>query len=354
MKNRPVFTKNGRAFHADASKMVHYFELLPAMPKLSTMSSNLSFAMTRSILVLCLMACVTGLTDAQTLYSKAFGSPGSKPVVFLHGGPGYNCAAFEASTAQKMADNGFYVIVYDRRGEGRSTDKAARFTFEQTFADLDNLYQQYGLTKATLMGHSFGGIVATLYAEKKPKHVNAVVLVSAPISLQESLTHILHTCKAIYESKKDSVNRQYIGMLEKMDSSSLEYASYLLGHAMLNKFYSPKAPTEEANALYAANKTDTVYKKYASAMTYQAPQGFWKNEHYTTIDITPGLKNLVSHKVRVYGLYGKDDGLYSPEQITKLTTLLGASNVKYLDNCSHNVFIDQQATFVQALQNWAK
>jgi hypothetical protein len=33
------------------------------------------------------------------------------------GGPGYNCAGFEVSTAQELANNGFYVIVYDRRGK---------------------------------------------------------------------------------------------------------------------------------------------------------------------------------------------------------------------------------------------
>jgi proline iminopeptidase len=58
---------------------------------------------------------------AQELYSRAFGNAKDTPILFLHGGPGYNCAGFEVSTAQELANNGFYVIVYDRRGEGRST-----------------------------------------------------------------------------------------------------------------------------------------------------------------------------------------------------------------------------------------
>ena len=69
--------------------------------------------------------------DAQEIYSKTFGNPNHEPILFLHGGPGYNCANFEATTAQKLANNGFFVIVYDRRGEGRSKDTNAQFTFQK-------------------------------------------------------------------------------------------------------------------------------------------------------------------------------------------------------------------------------
>ena len=64
--------------------------------------------------------------QAQDIYSKAFGNKKGIPVIFLHGGPGFNCVNFEVTTAQKLADKGFYVIVYDRRGEGRSLDDNAK------------------------------------------------------------------------------------------------------------------------------------------------------------------------------------------------------------------------------------
>ncbi len=68
--------------------------------------------------------------NAQELYTRSFGNPASTPVIFLHGGPGYNSVPFEVTTAEKLSQNGFYVIIYDRRGEGRSKDTAARFTFQ--------------------------------------------------------------------------------------------------------------------------------------------------------------------------------------------------------------------------------
>jgi proline iminopeptidase len=218
-------------------------------------------------------------SQGEALYSKSFGNKSDKALIFLHGGPGYNCANFEITTAQQLADQGYYVIVYDRRGEGRSTDQNAKYTFQESFDDLNSLYKTYGIKKAGLIGHSFGGIVATLFAEKYPADVSSLILVGAPISLQENFRTIIKSTKEIYKAKNDSVNLSYTSLLETMDTSSLEYSTYSFAHAMNNKFYSPKEPTEEAKKIYALFKTDSVLKKYASRMTYQGPQGFWLNKN---------------------------------------------------------------------------
>ena len=87
-------------------------------------------------------------------------------------------------------------------------------------------------------------------------------------------------------------------------------------------------------------------------MTYQAPQGFWKNEKYTTLNLTDNIEHLKRLKIKVYGLYGKDDGLYAAKQIADLQAQTGLDNLKYFDNCSHNVFIDQQTAFINAVKQW--
>ncbi|OJJ17248.1 alpha/beta hydrolase [marine bacterium AO1-C] len=291
---------------------------------------------------------------ARKLYIKTFGKPTQPAMIFLHGGPGYNSAGFEFTTAQKLADAGFFVIVYDRRGEGRSTATQAQFTFKETFADLNQIYSQYKLKKATLLGHSFGGIVATLFAEKYRPKAQAVVLIGAPIALQETFQTIISRVKKIYTTKKDQTNLQYVAMLEKMDKKSIQYSSYCFMHAMRNGFYTPKKPTNEAKAIYAQFGTNESLKKYARQMGYTAPQGFWKNEHYTTIDLTKNLQRLKAKKIPIYGLYGQDDGLYSAQQVKNLAMLIGPENLQYYERCSHNVFIDQQTQFINALKKWAK
>lgn len=291
-------------------------------------------------------------TLAQDIYVKSFGNPTNPAVIFLHGGPGYNCASFEFTTAQTMADSGFFVIVYDRRGEGRSTDPAAAFTFQQTFADLISIYNSNNVTSATLIAHSFGGIVATLFCAQHPEMVSNVVLVGAPISLQESFRTIQAKAKSIYTQKNDTTNLKYIRMLEGMDTTQLEYSSYSFMHAMSNGFYTPKVFSEGAKQLYKLFRSNPTLMKYASQMTQPPPRGFWENERYTTIDLTSNISDALNRNVNFFGLYGKEDGLYSENQITQLTSLLGSENIKYIDNCSHSVYIDQQELFISSIKQW--
>jgi proline iminopeptidase len=294
------------------------------------------------------------IVNSQTIYSKAYGNSKNKALIFLHGGPGYNSVVFESTTAQKLSESGFYVITYDRRGEGRSLEKNTHFTFNQTFDDLNLIFEKFKLKSATLIGHSFGGVIASLYAEKYPEKTESIVLVGTPVSMQETLSTIVKSSKKIYQNKKDSTNLNYINMLEQMDKSSLEYSSYCFSHAMQNGFYFPKKPSTEALNIYSKFKTDKILLEYSSQMTYDAPRGFWKNENYTTIDLTESLKRIHTKEIQIFGIYGKDDGLFSEENINKIKKKIGENNFEYLNNCSHNVFIDQQNSFINILKKWVK
>ena len=308
----------------------------------------------KKTLTVCIFIVVNFVVNSQSIYVKTFGNPKDKPLLFLHGGPGYNATSFEATTAQQLSENGFYVIAYDRRGEGRSADKNAKFTFQETFNDLNLIYNTYNLTSATLIGHSFGGVVATLYAEKYPIKIKSIILVSAPLSMQQTLSTILKSSKSIYTNKQDSVNLNYINFLENMDKSTIEYSSYLFSHAMQNGFYYPKEPTKEALHIYKKFKTDPLLLKYSSQMTYEAPRGFWENEKYTTLELHDNIKRILRNGTPVFGLYGKDDGLFSETQVKNIKILMENDHFDYFENCSHNPFIDQQSKFINAIKKWTE
>lgn len=305
-------------------------------------------------MILSLAAFAMTAAQSREFYLKTFGSHDAPALIYLHGGPGYNSAAFEASTPQRLADSGFFVIVYDRRGEGRSKDTGATYTFEESNADLLKIYERFRLKKATLLGHSFGGVVGTKFATAHPDKIRALVLVSAPIELQATFKNIISRCHAIYATKKDSTRLNAINAVRNMDTASMIYASFCFGHAIQNGFYSPKERSAEAKAIYERFRSDTALFKEAAKMDVRAPKGYWEHEHYTTIDLRPELKALVAKKIGVYGLYGREDGLYAPVQVAELQQLLGRQKVRYFENCSHNIFIDQQSAFVQAMTDWAR
>ena len=154
---------------------------------------------------------------------KTYGNPAKPALLYIHGGPRGNSTLFEGTTAQTLADRGFYVIVYDRRGEGRSADSAASFTFDEAFTDLNALLNSLKLSKVNLLGHSFGGIVASLYSEKHPEKIQRLFLIGALVNQQQSYDHILQTAIASGREQTNPAMLQRVQAIQTLDKSSAQY-----------------------------------------------------------------------------------------------------------------------------------
>lgn len=299
------------------------------------------------LLLLCSLS-----TQAQTIISHAYGSPAHPAIIFLHGGPGSNATNFESTTAQKLADQGFYVITYDRRGEGRSADSNARYTFRQSYDDLQALYTQYHLKKAALIGFSFGGIISTGFTTQHPEQVSALVLVSALVNLQETYNTIIRSCKAIYKEKGDTNSLKELAALAALDRGAIEFRRGCFQHASRNGLFHTPHRTAAAKEIYKKLDTDTLYRHYAALNNDIPSYEFWKNEHYSLINNTPVIKQLKEHGVKIFAIYGKDDGLYSPEQVADLQQIIGKDHVLYLPDAAHYLYNDQQELFLEGLKKW--
>lgn len=290
----------------------------------------------------------------QEMYIKEYGNVDNPPILFLHGGPGYNSINFEVSTAQKLADSGFYVITYDRRGEGRSKELSSNYTFSESSADIDSILNKYNVKKINLLAHSFGGVIASEFAEKNPTKVKSIIFISAPFSYPNILSGTLSSLKEIYTDKNDTVNLNYVKMIENMDPKSLEYSSYILLHAMSNNFYTPSSMSLEAQSIYSNLGKNEDYIKYSKSLDYKSPLGFWKNESYTSIDLKNSVNVILKNNIKLYGVYGEEDGIIPQSEINNVRQLISNSNVKYLKDCSHNVFLDQQDLLLENIKNWVK
>ena len=300
------------------------------------------------LLLLFLVLPLTSLS--QTLYCRSFGNVKDHPIIFLHGGPGSSSVYFEATTAQLLADRGFFVVVYDRRGEGRSVDQTANMNFKEASRDLKQIYEQYNLKKASLLAFSFGGLVAAKFAEKHPEMIDDLILCSALVSQQKSYNTILCAVKATYDNRKDTARLKELDIIAKTHSNSLEYRTSVFKHASANGFFTLTTPSAHAKAIYNTYKTDPLIAGYKK--NDHAVETFWQNESDRNIDVTPQLRALRKQMIPIYAMYGKQDGLYSKEQISEIRQLLGDSHVMYINNCSHTVFIDQQQIFLRSVTKW--
>lgn len=286
--------------------------------------------------------------NGQNLYIKTYGNEKNKPVIFIHGGPSGNATLFEGTTAQNLADQGFYVIAYDRRGEGRSVDPDAKFTYEEAFQDLNFIIKKYNLKKATLLAHSFGGLVATLYTEKYPQNVDALILAGALFSQQETYDHILNSLKAKYVNNQQQLNK--ISAVENLNKNSAEYRKGCFDLASENGYFKMQNPTEDSKKLYAHYEASEFYK--TNIRNKNAPLLFYKNEKLNNIDSRPFLKNIKIKGIPVFAIYGKEDGIFSSAQIDSMRNLVGENHFAFIANCSHYLFVDQQNEFISNFKSW--
>lgn len=108
------------------------------------------------------------------LFERRLGTGPS--VVVLHGGPGasldYLLPGFDALATGRM------LIYYDQRGGGRSpAPREQPVTWRDHVADLDALRDLWGESRLVVLGYSWGGLLALLYAAEHPDRVERLALV---------------------------------------------------------------------------------------------------------------------------------------------------------------------------------
>jgi proline iminopeptidase len=308
--------------------------------------------MKKVLLLFCsLISFIVNAETNHTIYSKSYGQSENPAIIFIHGGPRGNSTLFEGTTAQKLAEKGFYVIVYDRRGEGRSIDTTATFTYQEAIKDLNELYKNYNIKKATIIAHSFGGLVGTLFTEQNPEKVNSLILAGALFSQQETYDHILKTSKKNYTERKDSLMLSEISKIEKLPKNSAQYRKQCYEVASKNNYFKMPFPTADANKLRENYELSEFGKN--NIRNDNAPILFYKNEIKNNIDTKPILKNL-KKQVKLFAIYGQQDGVFSEKQLIDLEKIVKKQNFKIIENCSHYIFVDQQQIFINTIKMWLK
>jgi non-heme chloroperoxidase len=98
------------------------------------------------------------------------------PVVLIHGWP-LNSDAWEKQTAALLTA-GYRVIVYDRRGFGRSSKPATGYDYDTLAADLHAVLSTLNLANACLVGHSMGtGEITRFIGKFGTSRLRKVVLI---------------------------------------------------------------------------------------------------------------------------------------------------------------------------------
>lgn len=125
-------------------------------------------------------------TDTVDTYYEDHGDSKSYPLVLIH--PiGGNILIWHEEIPL-LLKNGFRVIAYEIRGHHRTAMGPAKaYAMRDLVDDLTLLLEHLDIRKCTIIGHSIGGIIASMFAAQSPDAVDAIVLInSSPKQFQEA------------------------------------------------------------------------------------------------------------------------------------------------------------------------
>ena len=128
----------------------------------------------------------TTTTDVP-LYWARYGTPGAPLLLVLHGGPGAHHDYLLPQMLELARD--YELVFYDQRGGGLSkTDDRTPITWRTHVADLDRVIEELRIHPLSLVGYSWGGLLALLYAIEAAAgrvagHLERLVLIDpAPVN----------------------------------------------------------------------------------------------------------------------------------------------------------------------------
>lgn len=139
--------------------------------------------------LLVLLAGVASPGTAQTARQGLFTTPDDvrifyevlgegEPIIVVHGGPGLDHDYLRPGLDALGQRN--TLVYYDQRGTGRSSAPltAEAINIDAFIEDIDALRETLEYDRVTILGHSFGALIAMEYAARRPNSTRALILMN--------------------------------------------------------------------------------------------------------------------------------------------------------------------------------
>lgn len=195
-------------------------------------------------------------SDSVSLYVRTTGA--GQPCIFVHGGPGSTSLYFEATTSAALLAKKLQLIYYDQRGSGRSgSPRNKDFSLPRMLQDLEELRRHLGYKKWAVMGHSFGGIIATQYAKDHPASVSKLLLVNSTLYVDASLrSQVDYGLQKIRPADEAPYRDTSVSVSQRVNLIMALLNSKGLGYTLMFRNKYEKMISDSVNALLPAPNRD--------------------------------------------------------------------------------------------------
>jgi proline iminopeptidase len=155
----------------------------------------------------------------KELHVEVAGTKRDRAVLYLHGGPGgLGCLDFMVTQASALAQQ-IQVIAFDQRGTLRSEayGEAEAVSLTDIVQDAEALRVALGIDRWAVLGHSYGGYLAVLYALAYPQAIPALLLESPTFSFTLSEQSLLRKNATLFAGLGDEANAARCLALAEVD-----------------------------------------------------------------------------------------------------------------------------------------
>ncbi|MEP6642384.1 MAG: proline iminopeptidase-family hydrolase [Gaiellales bacterium] len=191
---------------------------------------------------------------------RVFGT-GSRTLLGLHGGPGASSRYLDRLT--EVVGGDMRLVLYDQLGGGDSDrpDDPALWQIPRFITEVETVRSTLDLGVVTLLGQSWGGMLALAYTLDHPGSVNALVLSNTYANGKDYLLDIaehrmalgkdMHALMLKHEAEDDLEAPEYLDAVLELNSRHLRRSSPYAPARSRREFAEVAGPLMETGPAYA-------------------------------------------------------------------------------------------------------
>jgi proline iminopeptidase len=289
-----------------------------------------------------------GFVDANgvMIYYMTLGR--GEPLMIVHGGPGASHDYFLPYLLPLARHN--KVIFIDERGSGKSEklEDPAGYTVENMVEDVEAVRQALGLGKISLLGHSYGGVLAQAYALKYQRNLSHLILGStfcSTAALNQVFVRMKENMPDELRQRIDSLEAQGLfghGKDYQKNRYTNEYMIAAWGEGYFPYLYQ-NHPDPNDDPTATGNTSWDLYREMWGEHGEFIVDGNLKSVEYTD--------RLSTIKVPTLILVGDHDES-DPSMSKVMNQKIAESKLVIFPKSGHMTFVDQPGMFMKAMEEF--
>lgn len=258
--------------------------------------------------------------NGTRLYTKVIGT--GEPVVIIHGGPGMDHSYFLPQMMALAKD--YRLIFFDQRVSGRSAKDvdSTSITMKQFVDDIEGIRRAFKLDRMNLMGHSWGGLLAMVYASRYPDRVKSLLLVNPIAASSEYQAEALQTMNARF-TREDSVARSELSAALNQNPADVSLYEKLFRLNFRANFFH-------------RNFIDSLTLDFQPDFLTSSEKLRYLFKDLPAFNFYPELAKIAAPTLILHGAYDS-----TPKAaIERLRATIPQATLVYLENCGHFPFVE--------------